>query len=170
MLFSIDDKHPNEIIRGRDFPQIPGPGTQFRMVYYPYQGVTYNVCQSDFRSGNPVSYLMSMDWTRKYKHINGQGGFLGRMAASGYEILWSAQGKELLLGQFDLYWLDVHIRECSTWLPLQSDNEFLVWCATGRMKVYRFQYDQNDEDWFRLLFSSIFFFFIPLLFSSAELL
>jgi len=34
-------------------------------------------------------------------------------------------------------------RECSNSSPLQGDNEFLVWCTKGRMKVYRFDYDQS---------------------------
>ncbi|KAF8460285.1 hypothetical protein BDZ91DRAFT_739493 [Kalaharituber pfeilii] len=118
-LYCVDDNCPALIDQIEDFPTLDRV-LHSRVVFYPHQGSTYVVGQTDFSKQPPTSFLeVYRRGASKGKMLKKQNGYLPRLELEG---------------------------DSSTWNPLQGDNEYLTWQTTGKLKVFKFVTDQEEEE------------------------
>lgn len=118
--FCVDDKCPSTVTPVENSPKLNG-WSNANIMYYPHHERAYIISHSSFLQLNPTYNLSVMNIsTGEEKRLTEKQGYLSDLMVDG---------------------------DCSTSPPLQGDNEFLLWCTNGKMKVYRFDYDHYDRAW-----------------------
>lgn len=117
-LFCVDDKCPSTVMPVENFPEL-NDWPNANIVYYPHHERAYIISHSSFQSLYPTNNLSVVNIsTGAGKRLTEKQGYLSDLMVDG---------------------------DCSTSPPLQGDNEFLIWCTKGKIKVYRFDYDHYDR-------------------------
>ncbi|KAF8420076.1 hypothetical protein EV426DRAFT_255726 [Tirmania nivea] len=118
--FSVDDKCPSTIKPVENFPKL-NERSNANIVWYPHHERVYIISHSNFQHRNPTSNLSIVNISIGVeKRLTEEQGYLSDLVIDG---------------------------DCSTSPPLQGDNEFMILCTKGKMKVYRFDYDHYDRVW-----------------------
>lgn len=106
-----------------------------RFVYYPHHGRTYMTSHTDPSAGHwDPSYILTV-----VDNSSGRSTCVKRQ--TGYPTRFWLDGlvKKFFIPQILRSLLIWSNSDVPHWDSLQGDNEFMIWCTRGAMKVFRFK-------------------------------